>query len=131
MASNMLDDKTVTPAEGDVAGEKGGQGQILTIPASLPSPLHDISDGGSGCAADALSGNPWPNLAVVFFGNTCEAGMMCRTVENRFVEWRATVAVCQNSGKRWLLGVSVQLSRCSYEITCQGRQTAVAILMRY
>ncbi len=74
-----------------------------------PLPLRDISDGGSGCAADALSGNPCPNPAVVFFGNTCEAGMMCGTVENRFLEWRATVAVCQNSRKRWLLGVSVQL----------------------
>jgi hypothetical protein len=29
--------------------------------------------------------------------------MICRTVENRFLEWKATVAVCQNSGKRWVL----------------------------
>ena len=35
--------------------------------------------------------------------------MMCGTVENRVLEWRATVAVCQNGRKRWLLGVSVQL----------------------
>ena len=32
---------------------------------------------------DALSGNPWPNPAVAFFDNTCEAGMMCGTAENR------------------------------------------------
>ena len=36
--------------------------------------------------------------------------MMCGTVENQFLEWRATVAMCQNSRKRWLLGVNVQLS---------------------
>jgi len=35
--------------------------------------------------------------------------MMCGTVENRFLEWRATVAVCKNSRKRWLLDISVQL----------------------
>jgi hypothetical protein len=35
--------------------------------------------------------------------------MMCVTVENRAVEWRATVAVCQNSRKRWPLGVSIRL----------------------
>ena len=38
--------------------------------------------------------------------------MMCGTVENRVLEWRATVAVCQNSGKRWVLGVCVQLFAC-------------------
>ncbi len=26
--------------------------------------------------------------------------MMCGTVENRFLEWRATVAVCQNGAKK-------------------------------
>ena len=35
--------------------------------------------------------------------------MMCGSVENRFLEWRATVAVCKNSRKRWLLGVGVHL----------------------
>ncbi len=35
--------------------------------------------------------------------------MMFGTVENRVPEWRATVAVCQNGRKRWLLGVNVQL----------------------
>jgi hypothetical protein len=35
--------------------------------------------------------------------------MMCGTVENQFREWRATVAVCQNSRKRWLLDIGVQL----------------------
>lgn len=38
-----------------------------------------------------------------------QAGMMCRAVEDRFLEWRATVAVCQNGRKRLLLGVSVHL----------------------
>jgi hypothetical protein len=32
-----------------------------------PFPLRDISDGESGCAKDALSGNPCPNPAVAFF----------------------------------------------------------------
>ena len=49
-----------------------------------------------------LAGYDDTNPAVAFFDNTCEAGMMCGTVETRFLEWRATVAVCQNSGKRWL-----------------------------
>ena len=35
--------------------------------------------------------------------------MMCGTVENQVPEWRATVAVCKNSRKRWLLDISVQL----------------------
>jgi hypothetical protein len=35
--------------------------------------------------------------------------MMCGTVENRVLEWRARVAVCQDSRRRWLLDVSVQL----------------------
>jgi hypothetical protein len=35
--------------------------------------------------------------------------MMCGTVENEFLEWRATVAVCQNSRKRWLLDIGIQL----------------------
>jgi len=47
-----------------------------------PFALRDISDGRSGCAADALSGNTCPNPAVAFFDNTCEAGMMCGTAEN-------------------------------------------------
>jgi hypothetical protein len=63
------------------------------------SPLCDVSGGGNGCAEDALSGNPCPNPAVAFFGNACEAGMMCGRVEDRFLEWRATVAVCKNSRK--------------------------------
>ncbi len=73
-------------------------------------PLCDISDGGSGCAADALSGNPCPNPAVAFFGNTCEAGMMCGTVENQVPEWRATAAVRKkNRRTKWLFGVNVEL----------------------
>ena len=35
--------------------------------------------------------------------------MMSGTVENRVLEWRATVAVYQNSRKRWLLDIAVQL----------------------
>jgi len=47
--------------------------------------------------------------------------MMCGTVENRVLEWRATVAVCQNSRKRWLLGVSVQLFWRSLRNNSLGR----------
>jgi len=78
-----------------------------------PLPLRDISDGGSGCAADTLSGNPCPNPAVAFFDNTCEAGMMCGTAENRVLEWRSTVAVCQYSGKKWLFEVFARF-RCRF-----------------
>ncbi len=35
--------------------------------------------------------------------------MMCGTSENRILVWRGTVAVCENSRKRWLLDISVQL----------------------
>ena len=34
---------------------------------------------------------------------------MCGTVEKQVPEWKAMVAVCQNSRKRWLLDTSVQL----------------------
>ncbi len=98
-----------------------------------PCPLRDISNGGSGSAADAPSGNPCPNPAVAFFGNTCEAGMMCGTAENRFLEWRATVAVCQNSRKRRLLGVSVQLFGRFCDTTRRGGQNIVdnEMILRY
>ena len=91
--------ETVVPADAQSQAHQdrsqGGQ----------PFPLRDISDGGSGCAADALSGNPCPNPAAAFFDNTCEAGMMCGTAENRVLEWRATVAVCKYSGKKRVLDV--------------------------
>jgi hypothetical protein len=77
----------------------------VLAPLSQPFPLRDISDGGSGSAADAFSGNPCPNPAVAFFDNICEAGMMCRTAENRVLEWRARVTVYKNSRKKWLLDV--------------------------
>ena len=35
--------------------------------------------------------------------------MMYGTAENQVPEWRATVAVCKNSRKRWLLDISVRL----------------------
>ncbi len=35
--------------------------------------------------------------------------MMRRTAKNRLTEWRATVAVCQNSGKKWLFDVCARL----------------------
>ncbi len=35
--------------------------------------------------------------------------MMCGIVENRIMEWRAPVAVCQNSKKRRLLDVSARI----------------------
>jgi hypothetical protein len=59
-----------------------------------PFSLCDISDSGSGRAANALSRNPRSNPTVAISDNACEAGMMCGTVENRFLEWRATIAVC-------------------------------------
>ena len=65
-----------------------------------PFPLRDISDGGSGSAAEALSRNPCPNAAVAFFDNTCEAEMICGTAENRVLELRGTAAMRQNSRKR-------------------------------
>ncbi len=77
-----------------------------------PFLLRDISDGGSGCAADALTGNLCLNPAVAFFDNTCEAGMMCGTPENRVLEWRARVAVCQNSGKKLILHTNTTLFLC-------------------
>jgi hypothetical protein len=35
--------------------------------------------------------------------------MMCGTAENRFLEWRATVAVCQNSSNKQILDTSAWL----------------------
>ena len=35
--------------------------------------------------------------------------MMSGTVENRVLEWRATVVVYQNSREKWLLDIAVQL----------------------
>ncbi len=55
--------------------------------------------------------------------------MMCGTAENRLLEWRATVARCQNGRKRWLLGVNVQLGRFLRENSLGG-QIIVAISMR-
>ncbi len=58
------------------------------------------------------------NPAVAFFGNICEVVMMCGTVENRFVEWRATVAVCQDSEKKRILDVRVRLFGGSSGTVC-------------
>ncbi len=55
-----------------------------------PFALRDISNGRSGCSADTLPRNTWPDQAVAFFDNTREAGMMCGTAENRVLEWRGT-----------------------------------------
>jgi len=44
--------------------------------------------------------------------------MMCGTVENRFVEWRATVAVCQDSVKKRVLEVRVRLFGGSSGTVC-------------
>ena len=95
------------PREADQDWSQGGQ----------PFPLRDISDGGSGCAADTLSGNPCLNPAVAF-SNICEAGMMCGTVENQVPEWRATVAVCQNGRKKRVLDVRVRLFGDSSDTAC-------------
>jgi len=35
--------------------------------------------------------------------------MMCGTAENRVLEWRITVAVCQNGAKKWILDVCARL----------------------
>jgi hypothetical protein len=35
--------------------------------------------------------------------------LMYGTFENRFLEWRATVTVCQNSKKKWLFDVFARL----------------------
>ncbi len=47
--------------------------------------------------------------------------MMFETAENRVLEWRTTVAVCQNSGKKWVLGVCVQLFACFLRDNSLGR----------
>jgi len=44
--------------------------------------------------------------------------MMCGTVENGFLEWRATVAVCQNGGKKRILDVRVRLFGGSCGTVC-------------
>jgi len=35
--------------------------------------------------------------------------MMFETAENRVLEWRTTVAVCQNGAKKWILTVCARL----------------------
>jgi hypothetical protein len=47
-----------------------------------------------------------------------QAGMMCGTVENRFLEWRATVAVCQNGGEKRILDVRTRLFSGASGIIC-------------
>jgi hypothetical protein len=54
-------------------------------------PLRDISNGGSGCAADTLLGDHCPNPAIAVFDNTCEVEMMCGTAKK---------TVFQNGGQR-------------------------------
>ena len=53
-----------------------------------------------------------PDPAAAFFDNTCEAGMMCGTAENRILKWRSTVAVCQNRGEKWVLHANIPLFLC-------------------
>ena len=38
--------------------------------------------------------------------------MMCGTVENPFIERRATVAVCQHREKKWILPANMSLFLC-------------------
>ncbi len=57
--------------------------------------------------------------------------MMCRTVENRFLEWRATVAVCQYGGKNGFLTYVFDFFGVSCETTRWGGQRIVAISMRF
>jgi hypothetical protein len=49
---------------------------------------------------------------------TCEAGMMCGIAENRVPEWRATLAVCQNGGKKRVLDVRARLFGGSSGMVC-------------
>lgn len=108
-----------------------------------PFPLRDISDGGSGCAADALSGNPCPavmrpveNPAVAFFDNTCEAGMMCGTAENRVLEsrfyrerWRCANTVGKSGFSKYLLDFVVFFCE---KTRCGGRNIVdIVIKLRY
>jgi hypothetical protein len=53
-----------------------------------------------------------------FLRNTSEAGMMCGTAENRVLEWRARVALCQNGGKKRVLDVRVRLFGGSCGTVC-------------
>ena len=55
---------------------------------------------------------------------------MCGTVESQVPDWRATVVVCQNGRKRWLLGVSVQLfGRSLRDNSLGGQRTVDEILI--
>jgi hypothetical protein len=38
--------------------------------------------------------------------------MMCGTAENGVLEWNATVEVCQNSKKEWVLNTNMSLFLC-------------------
>ena len=51
-------------------------------------------------------------------GNTCEAGMMCGTAENRILEWRARVAVRQNSRRKKVLDASAWPLGCFCAARC-------------
>jgi hypothetical protein len=68
----------------------------------------------------------------VFFDNTCEAGMMCGTAENRVLEWRTTVAVCQDGAKKWILDVCARLfggfSGTTYSTCCNYLEIEVKSL---
>jgi len=44
--------------------------------------------------------------------NTCQAGMTCGTPENRVLEWRPTLEVCQNSKKNCVLHTNMSLFLC-------------------
>ncbi len=46
--------------------------------------------------------------------------MMCGTVENQVLEWRATIAVCQNSGERRVLDACAQLFGGSSGMACSA-----------
>ena len=56
--------------------------------------------------------SPFQELKNTFISRgdiTCEAGMMCGTAENQVPEWRATVVVYQNSGKKRVLDLTAWL----------------------
>jgi hypothetical protein len=54
--------------------------------------------------------------------------MMCGTAEDRVLEWRATVAVCQNGGKKQVLDVRARLLGRSLRANSLGRPEIYANL---
>jgi hypothetical protein len=95
----------------------------------MPKPIRYISNVRSGYHADAISGNPLPNPAVASFNNTCEAGKMCGTAIKRFIEWGPTIAVCQDSRKKWLFDVRARFC-CLFFARKLADSARILLMMR-